>query len=153
MVRSTISPTGAGPSAQHGLEDIEFLARVGDAELVQWPLSAAREQLEEPLGAGIEHAAVDRHRRAGQYVDPGDRHAQRQIGRRALQFARDLLHLHRGFLACPRRAGIRWLAWRSMAEGTTDGYAHALRREILRSEQQRMRALAIILAVLLCSPR
>ena len=36
-----------------------------------------------------------------------------------------------------------------MAEGTTDGYAHALRREILRSEQQRMRALAIILAVLL----
>jgi adenylate cyclase len=36
-----------------------------------------------------------------------------------------------------------------MAEGTTDGYAQALRREILRSEQQRMRALAIILAVLL----
>ena len=36
-----------------------------------------------------------------------------------------------------------------MAEGTTDGYGHALRREILRSEQQRMRALAIILAVLL----
>jgi hypothetical protein len=32
-----------------------------------------------------------------------------------------------------------------MAEGTTDGYAQALRREILRSEQQRMRALAIIL--------
>src|SRR5260370_29192556 len=37
----------------------------------------------------------------------------------------------------------------AMQEGTTDGYAHALRREILRSEQQRMRALAIILAVLL----
>jgi len=36
-----------------------------------------------------------------------------------------------------------------MAEGTTDGYAQALRREILRSELQRMRALAIILAVLL----
>jgi adenylate cyclase len=36
-----------------------------------------------------------------------------------------------------------------MAEGTTDGYADALRREILRSEQQRMRAIAIILAVLL----
>jgi adenylate cyclase len=36
-----------------------------------------------------------------------------------------------------------------MAEGTTDGYAHALRREILRSEQQRMRMLAIVLAVLL----
>src|SRR5260370_38535822 len=37
----------------------------------------------------------------------------------------------------------------AMQEGTTDGYAHALRREILRSEQQRMRALPIILAVLL----
>src|SRR5215471_3619376 len=36
-----------------------------------------------------------------------------------------------------------------MVEGTTDGYADALRREILRSEQRRMRALAIILAVLL----
>src|SRR5260370_39660337 len=36
-----------------------------------------------------------------------------------------------------------------MAEGTTDGYAQALRREILRSEQQRMRMLAIVLAVLL----
>jgi adenylate cyclase len=36
-----------------------------------------------------------------------------------------------------------------MAEGTTDGYADALRREILRSEQRRMRAVAIILAVLL----
>jgi adenylate cyclase len=36
-----------------------------------------------------------------------------------------------------------------MTEGTTDGYAHALRREILRSEQQRMRMLAIVLAVLL----
>src|SRR5260370_6709487 len=38
-----------------------------------------------------------------------------------------------------------------MAEGTTDGYAHALRREILRSERQRMGALAIILAVLLAA--
>ena len=36
-----------------------------------------------------------------------------------------------------------------MAEGATDGYADALRREILRSELRRMRALAIILAVLL----
>jgi hypothetical protein len=36
-----------------------------------------------------------------------------------------------------------------MAEGTTDGYADALRREILRSEQRRMRAVAVILAVLL----
>jgi len=41
------------------------------------------------------------------------------------------------------------LAWLPMAEGTTDGYAQALRREILRSELQRMRALAVILAVLL----
>src|SRR5882672_8119821 len=36
-----------------------------------------------------------------------------------------------------------------MAEGKTDGYADALRREILRSEQRRMRALAIILGALL----
>jgi adenylate cyclase len=36
-----------------------------------------------------------------------------------------------------------------MAEATTDGYADALRREILRSELQRMRVVAIILAVLL----
>jgi len=42
------------------------------------------------------------------------------------------------------------LAWLPMAEGTTDGYAQALRREILRSELQRMRALAVILAC--CSP-
>jgi len=37
----------------------------------------------------------------------------------------------------------------AMAEGKTDGYADALRREILRNEQRRMRAVAIILAVLL----
>ena len=36
-----------------------------------------------------------------------------------------------------------------MAEATPGAYAHALRREILRSEQKRMRALAIVLAVLL----
>ena len=36
-----------------------------------------------------------------------------------------------------------------MAETTPDGYSDALRREIMRSEQQRMRALAIVLAVLL----
>jgi adenylate cyclase len=36
-----------------------------------------------------------------------------------------------------------------MVETTSDGYDDALRREIMRSEQQRMRALAIILAVLL----
>jgi adenylate cyclase len=35
-----------------------------------------------------------------------------------------------------------------MAEATPDGYANALRREILRSELQRMRVLAIVLAVL-----
>jgi adenylate cyclase len=39
----------------------------------------------------------------------------------------------------------------AMAKGTTDGYAHALRREVLRSEQKRMRALAIILAALLAA--
>ncbi len=38
-----------------------------------------------------------------------------------------------------------------MAETTPDGYGDALRREIMRSEQQRMRALAIILAVLLAT--
>ena len=38
-----------------------------------------------------------------------------------------------------------------MAEGRTDGYADALRREIIRSEQQRVRALAIILGVLLAT--
>ncbi|HEY6981763.1 adenylate/guanylate cyclase domain-containing protein [Reyranella sp.] len=36
-----------------------------------------------------------------------------------------------------------------MAEAVTGAYAHALRREILRSEQRRMRALAILLALLL----
>jgi len=36
-----------------------------------------------------------------------------------------------------------------MAEGKTDGYADALRREILRSEQRRMQAVAIILGALL----
>ena len=36
-----------------------------------------------------------------------------------------------------------------MAEATKDGYADALRREIMRSEQQRVLALAIILGVLL----
>jgi adenylate cyclase len=36
-----------------------------------------------------------------------------------------------------------------MAEATPDGYAGALRREIMRSELQRMRVLAIILAMLL----
>jgi adenylate cyclase len=36
-----------------------------------------------------------------------------------------------------------------MADGTTDGYADALRREILRSEQRRMGAVAIILTALL----
>lgn len=36
-----------------------------------------------------------------------------------------------------------------MAEPTSDAYADALRREIMRSEQQRMRVLAIILASLL----
>ena len=38
-----------------------------------------------------------------------------------------------------------------MAEATKDGYADALRREIIRSEQQRVRALAIILGVPLAS--
>ena len=38
-----------------------------------------------------------------------------------------------------------------MAEATPDGYANALRREILRSEVQRMRVLAIVLAVLLAA--
>jgi len=37
----------------------------------------------------------------------------------------------------------------AMTEAGKDGYANALRREIMRSEQQRMRALAIILSVLL----
>jgi len=36
-----------------------------------------------------------------------------------------------------------------MAEPASDAYSDALRREILRSEQQRMRVLAIILAALL----
>lgn len=36
-----------------------------------------------------------------------------------------------------------------MADAAPDGYADALRREIMRSEQQRMRALAIILGLLL----
>jgi adenylate cyclase len=36
-----------------------------------------------------------------------------------------------------------------MAEAVPSGYADALRREILRAEQQRMRAVAIILAILL----
>ena len=38
-----------------------------------------------------------------------------------------------------------------MAEGTTDNFATALRREILRSEVQRMRVLAIVLTVLLAA--
>ncbi|UYN96165.1 MAG: adenylate/guanylate cyclase domain-containing protein [Enhydrobacter sp.] len=38
-----------------------------------------------------------------------------------------------------------------MAEASRDGYADALRREILRSEQQRMRVLAIMLGVLLAT--
>ena len=36
-----------------------------------------------------------------------------------------------------------------MAEATPDGYANELRREILRSEIQRVRVLAVVLAVLL----
>jgi adenylate cyclase len=36
-----------------------------------------------------------------------------------------------------------------MAEPVSDAYSDALRREILRSEQQRMRVLVIILAALL----
>ena len=36
-----------------------------------------------------------------------------------------------------------------MAEATPDGYANELRREILRSEIQRMQVLAVVLAVLL----
>ena len=69
----------------------------GDAQHVHRLLAAARQQLQEPLGAGVERAAVDRDRRAGQDIDPGDRHAQGQVGRLALQLARDLLQLHRRF--------------------------------------------------------
>ena len=36
-----------------------------------------------------------------------------------------------------------------MAEATPGAYAHALRREILRSEQQRMRCVAIVLVCVL----
>lgn len=38
-----------------------------------------------------------------------------------------------------------------MAKATTDAYTQALRREILRSEQQRMRTLAIVLTLLLAT--
>ena len=55
-----------------------------------WPLRAS--SCRNHWVRRVERAAVDRDRRAGQDVDPGDRHAQRQVGRLALQFARDLLH-------------------------------------------------------------
>jgi adenylate cyclase len=38
-----------------------------------------------------------------------------------------------------------------MAEGTSDNFANALRREIMRSEVQRMQVLAIVLTILLAA--
>ena len=37
-----------------------------------------------------------------------------------------------------------------MVDAAPGAYAHALRREILRSEQKRMRAVAIVLVCVLC---
>src|SRR5688572_5394099 len=112
-------------------------------------LAAMRQQLQEPLGAGIERAAVDGDRRAGQQVDPGDRHAQRQVGGLALQLARDLLQLHRAFSSMSSTDGHPLASFPQMAE-TSGDFAQALRREIMRSEQQRMRVLAAILFFILC---
>ena len=133
----------------HGLEQVELGARLREAQAMQRLLAAARQQLQEPLGAGVERAAVDRDRRAGQEIDPGDRHAQRRVGRLALQFARDLLQLHRRFPSMSSTCGHPLASLPAMADSSSD-FAQALRGEILRSEQQRMKAVAAVLLFILC---
>jgi hypothetical protein len=70
-------------------------------KLVQGLLAAAGQELQEPLRAAVQGAAVDGGRRPGQDIDPRDRHAERQVGGLALQFADDLLQRHDPFLAFP----------------------------------------------------
>ena len=91
-----------GVAAQQLHEGVVVLARLDHTHRVRGGLAAEGEQLQEPLGATIEGAAVDPDRRASQYVHPGNRHAQCQVGDLALDLPRDLLHRHGVYLAPPR---------------------------------------------------
>jgi hypothetical protein len=87
-----------GPAAHHQLKCLELGPRASEAEGLQVGVSAAHQQLEEPLRALVERSSVQHHRRPGQDVHPGDRHAQRQIGGLAAHLPGDLRELHADFL-------------------------------------------------------